>query len=51
MVFVSAELEEVLRICDSVVVLRDRQVVAGLDASDTSLDGVGDLIARGNARD
>ncbi|MGY1713983.1 sugar ABC transporter ATP-binding protein [Geodermatophilus sp. SYSU D01106] len=50
-VFVSAELEEVLRICDSVVVLRDRQVVADLDASDTSLDGVVDLIARGNARD
>ncbi|SMO96006.1 monosaccharide ABC transporter ATP-binding protein, CUT2 family [Geodermatophilus aquaeductus] len=50
-VFVSAELEEVLRICDSVVVLRDHSKVADLDASDATLDGVVDLIARGNTRD
>jgi monosaccharide-transporting ATPase len=48
-VFVSAELEEVLRTCDSVVVLRDRHKVADLDASDATLDGVVDLIARGNS--
>ncbi|SOE00124.1 sugar ABC transporter ATP-binding protein [Blastococcus haudaquaticus] len=46
-VFVSAELEEVVRICDRVVVLRDRHKIAELDGADTSVDDVVDLIARG----
>ncbi len=46
-VFVSAELEEVVRICDRVVVLRDRHKVAELDGATTSVDDVVDLIARG----
>jgi galactofuranose transport system ATP-binding protein len=50
-VFVSAELEEVLRICDRVVVLRDRHKVAELDGATASLDDVVDLIARGGHHD
>jgi galactofuranose transport system ATP-binding protein len=46
-VFVSAELEEVVRICDQVVVLRDRHKVAELDGASSSVDDVVDLIARG----
>jgi monosaccharide-transporting ATPase len=46
-VFVSAELEEVVRICDQVVVLRDRRKVAELDGATSSVDDVVDLIARG----
>jgi monosaccharide-transporting ATPase len=45
--FVSAELEEVVRICDRVVVLRDRHKVAELDGATTTVDDVVDLIARG----
>ena len=45
--FVSAELEEVLRLSDRVAVLRDRHKVAELDRDDADIDRVMDLIARG----
>jgi monosaccharide-transporting ATPase len=47
-VFISAELEEVLRIGDQVVVLRDRVKVAELPGDAATLDGVVDLIAGGH---
>ena len=49
-VFVSAELEEVLRISDRITVLRDHRTVADLDGSTATLDSVVDLIARGGDR-
>ncbi|WP_024874363.1 sugar ABC transporter ATP-binding protein [Saccharomonospora piscinae] len=48
-VFISAELEEVVRISDRVVVLRDRRAVAELDHPDITVDEVMDLIARGGS--
>lgn len=45
--FVSAELEGVLRLSDRVAVLRDRHKVAELDRDDADIDRVMDLIARG----
>ncbi len=45
--FVSAELEEVLRLSDRVAVLRDRHKIAELARADTDIDRVMDLIARG----
>nr|WP_221775891.1 sugar ABC transporter ATP-binding protein [Pseudonocardia petroleophila] len=45
--FVSAELEEVLRLSDRVAVLRDRHKVAELSRDDADIDRVMDLIARG----
>jgi monosaccharide-transporting ATPase len=49
-VFVSAELEEVLRISDRITVLRDHRAVADLDGSAATMDDVVDLIARGGDR-
>ncbi|MFN8075192.1 MAG: sugar ABC transporter ATP-binding protein [Kineosporiaceae bacterium] len=46
-VFISAELEEVLRISDRVVVVRDRRIVADLPARDLTVDDVMPLIASG----
>jgi galactofuranose transport system ATP-binding protein len=46
-VFVSAELEEVLRLSDRVAVLRDRRKVAELPRAEAALGRVMDLIARG----
>ncbi len=44
-VFISAELEEVVRVSDRVVVLRDRHMVAELDGHDVSVDDVMAAIA------
>ncbi len=49
-VFVSAELEEVLRISDRITVLRDHRTVADLDGATATLDSVVDLIASGGDR-
>jgi simple sugar transport system ATP-binding protein len=46
-VFISAELEEVVRIADRVVVMRDRQKVAELDGGAVGVDDVMALIAGG----
>ncbi|PRX49395.1 monosaccharide ABC transporter ATP-binding protein (CUT2 family) [Prauserella shujinwangii] len=46
-VFISAELEEVVRISDRIVVLRDRRKVAELAGPDVGVDEVMDLIASG----
>ena len=46
-VFISAELEEVLRLSDRVVVLRDRHKVAELPRADASVGRVMELIASG----
>ncbi|SDM65885.1 sugar ABC transporter ATP-binding protein [Allokutzneria albata] len=48
--FISAELEEVLRLADRVIVLRDRQKIAELDGARTSVDEVVGLIAGGTER-
>ncbi len=45
--FISAELEEVLRLSDRVAVLRDRRKVAELPRAEASLGQVMELIARG----
>ncbi len=45
--FISAELEEVVRIADRIVVLRDRHKIAELDGSVTGVDEVVELIAGG----
>jgi simple sugar transport system ATP-binding protein len=50
-VFISAELEEVLRLSNRIAVLRDRQVVATIDADGATTDQVVDLIASGSATD
>jgi monosaccharide-transporting ATPase len=47
--FISAELEEVVRIADRIVVLRDRRKIAELDGSVTGVDEVVELIAGGAA--
>ncbi|EIE99448.1 sugar ABC transporter ATP-binding protein [Saccharomonospora glauca] len=47
--FVSAELEEVVRISDRVVVLRDRRKIAELDHPNITVDEIMELIARGGA--
>jgi simple sugar transport system ATP-binding protein len=44
-VFISAELEEVVRVSDRVVVLRDRRKIAELDGADATVDDVVALIA------
>ncbi|MDX3661549.1 sugar ABC transporter ATP-binding protein [Streptomyces sp. ID05-26A] len=49
--FISAELEEVVRIADRIVVLRDRRKIAELDGSATGVDEVVELIAGGAAPD
>ncbi|SER13107.1 monosaccharide ABC transporter ATP-binding protein, CUT2 family [Lentzea xinjiangensis] len=47
--FISAELEEVVRIADRIVVLRDRRKIAELDGAVTGVDEVVELIAGGAA--
>ena len=44
-IFISSELEEVLRIAQRVVVLRDRKRIGELESSATDLDGLVDFIA------
>jgi simple sugar transport system ATP-binding protein len=46
-VFISAELEEVVRLADRVLVLRDRRPVAELAGADVEVDRVMELIATG----
>ncbi len=46
-VFISSELEEVLRLAQRVVVMRDRRRIGELDSSRTDLDGLIDYIADG----
>jgi simple sugar transport system ATP-binding protein len=50
-VFISAELEEVLRLSDRIAVLRDRRKVAELSRADASLGQVMELIASGSGAD
>jgi monosaccharide-transporting ATPase len=49
--FISAELEEVLRLSDRVAVLRDRQKVAELPRAEASMGQVMELIAKGGVSD
>ncbi|MFE7846700.1 sugar ABC transporter ATP-binding protein [Microbacterium sp. NPDC057407] len=44
-IFISSELEEVLRLAQRVIVMRDRRKIGELDSSDTDLDGLIDYIA------
>uniref|UniRef100_UPI0025E3177C ATP-binding cassette domain-containing protein n=1 Tax=uncultured Demequina sp. TaxID=693499 RepID=UPI0025E3177C len=44
-IFISSELEEVLRIAQRVVVMRDRRHIGDLDPSDIDIDGLIDYIA------
>jgi galactofuranose transport system ATP-binding protein len=50
-VFISAELDEVVRLADRVLVLRDRRPVAELAGADVSMDRVMELIATGGGPD
>ena len=50
MLFISAELEEVLRLSHRVVVLRDRHVVADLENDGLTVDSLLALIADGRVR-
>jgi simple sugar transport system ATP-binding protein len=50
-VFISAELDEVVRLADRVLVLRDRRPVAELAGTDVSMDRVMELIATGGGPD
>jgi simple sugar transport system ATP-binding protein len=50
-VFISAELEEVLRLSHRIVVMRDRQMVADLDNDDLTIDNLLALIAEGDGDD
>ena len=50
-VYISAELEEVLRLSHRVIVMRDRQKVADLPNDDLSVDSLLALIAEGNGDD
>jgi simple sugar transport system ATP-binding protein len=47
-IFISAELEEVLRLAQRVVVMRDRRKMGELDSHDVDLDGLIDYIANGD---
>ncbi|MFY0407528.1 sugar ABC transporter ATP-binding protein [Solicola sp. PLA-1-18] len=47
-VYISAELEEVVRLSDRVVVLRDRRLIAELDGRDVTVSEVMGLIASGD---
>jgi simple sugar transport system ATP-binding protein len=49
-VFISAELEEVLRISHRIAVMRDRRKVAEIDGGGATMDQVVDLIAGGGAK-
>src|SRR5690606_7608910 len=44
-IFISSELEEVLRLAQRVVVMRDRRKIGDLDSSELDLDGLIDFIA------
>ncbi|HMO10954.1 MAG TPA: sugar ABC transporter ATP-binding protein, partial [Actinotalea sp.] len=44
--FISAELEEVLRVGDRVAILRDGRIVDTLDAADMTVDSLLALVAR-----
>jgi len=44
-IFISSELEEVLRLAQRVIVMRDRRQIGELDSSDVDLDGLIDYIA------
>ena len=44
-IFISSELEEVLRLAQRVVVMRDRRKIGELDSSDVDLDGLIEYIA------
>ncbi len=44
-IFISSELEEVLRIAQRIVVMRDRRTIGELHSHDTDLDGLIDYIA------
>jgi simple sugar transport system ATP-binding protein len=44
-IFISSELEEVLRLAQRVVVMRDRRKIGDLDSSEIDLDGLIDFIA------
>jgi simple sugar transport system ATP-binding protein len=44
-IFISSELEEVLRLAQRVVVMRDRRRIGELDSSDVDLDGLIEVIA------
>ena len=44
-VFISSELDEVLRLAQRVVVMRDRRQIAQLDSRDVDLDGLVEYIA------
>ena len=45
-IFISAELEEVLRISHRVVVLRDREIVAAIDADDLTIEMLLAIVAK-----
>ena len=44
-IFISSELEEVLRLAQRVIVMRDRRKIGELSAADVDLDGLIDYIA------
>jgi len=44
-VFISSELEEVLRLAQRIVVMRDRRRIGVLESRQTDLDGLVDYIA------
>ena len=50
-VFISAELEEVLRLSDRVAVLRDQHKIAELPRAEASMGQVMELIASGSGTD
>ncbi len=49
-IFISSELEEVLRLAQRVVVLRDRKAIDHLESSDVDIDGLIDSIANTEPR-
>ena len=49
--FISAELEEVLRVGDRIVVLRDREVIATLDAEDVSFESLLAMVASADSEE
>jgi simple sugar transport system ATP-binding protein len=46
-IFISSELEEVLRLAQRVIVMRDRRKIGELDSREVDLDGLIDYIAVG----
>jgi simple sugar transport system ATP-binding protein len=49
--FISAELEEVLRVGHRIIVLRDREVIATLDSDDVSFESLLALVASADPDD